>query len=105
MVQRSSFLSFYLTASRRGLVEEGMIPRVPATRFRTTHSVFGSATPPVGRLPLPSFAAQSLDCEHGDMARLGRDGMGPNHDFDILIQRSQELHQLLDGELIETIVL
>jgi len=40
-VQRSSFLSFYLTASRRGLVEEGMFRAYlqPASERRNPFSV------------------------------------------------------------------
>jgi len=43
--------------------------------------------------------------QNGNAPRLASVGARPDHDFHVLIERGQELHQAFDREVIEAIVL
>jgi predicted XRE-type DNA-binding protein len=54
--------------------------------------------------PRTARKASALHGQHSDMANLVGVATGPDHDFYIVIECSQKLHQALDGELIESVV-
>ena len=45
-----------------------------------------------------------LRSDHADPARLLRAGLSPNHDFDVLVKRRQQVHQAFDGEARQLVV-
>src|SRR5712672_245857 len=45
-----------------------------------------------------------LRSDHADPSRLLRAGLSPNHDFDVLVKRRQQVHQAFDGEARQLVV-